>query len=230
MPSHPNKLVKNPKVLPKAEGVNLLVSVPALADAGNHSDILDRDLADYDWESIGEQLTTFADCRMRRALGHKGKQGGIQGKTASDFAWGAISKLLGCDRNWNRKKCPDVMVLLKGVVRSDLSEAYRKVLRNKSGPVPEEASGESTQFSVDHDPGSKLDFEIISGTIGEILKQVNDPVIALCWKAMVLNEMTAQELSREEGIPLQEVYNGRRRLKYLMSKVVSNLQYKSYAS
>lgn len=55
----------------------------------------------------------------------------INGKTAEDIVYTAIEKIIKCERKWNKDKCPNIVVLISGVVTSDIRHEIVKVTGGK---------------------------------------------------------------------------------------------------
>ncbi len=94
-----------------------------------------------DWGQIAQELCRYADKKLRRLVWRgcpashaKNTIALANGMDGEDFALAAISSLLDPEstRNWDPEKCPDILVCLKGIVRSMISNACTKLENAKT--------------------------------------------------------------------------------------------------
>lgn len=176
-----------------------------------------------EWEDIVHQLTAYANFLLRHATLRLRDEVTILGMMPGDFAQNAITKYLSGDRRWNPEKCPSFVLFLKGIVRSDLSESFRKAAR-----MDRTRNTSDANFGPDVAGGVPdilvyMEVETFKSWATEQLALRDDPVLNVCWEALLAGGIPPRELAKLHGLPVQDVYNGQRRLKLLLAQGIDRL-------
>ena len=156
------------------------------------------DLLASDYEKLVLQLMNYALKLIRRHTWRKDSwafniDGSFVlpgGKSADDIVFGIFVKLLEGDRNWNKQEHPNLLIVLKGMVRSEISNAYTRK-ENKTGFVPagQDEHGD-VQFEKSVEPfEKKIDYS--SGLLQPVITTVDST------GPVTIHSEMAEEIQRE---------------------------------
>lgn len=169
-----------------------------------------------DMSTVQRKLEAYAQRKIREAT--RNKLLAVDARLPEDFVQAAILKFLTGDRKWNPQKCPSLFQFLKGIVRSDLSDAFRKASRidpfvNTSESLPEPVLRSGFPAGPD-----VWEPEVIWQRVEAEVQERSDSVLSECWHGFQ-QDKRPREISEDAGIPIHVVYNGQRRLASLFRGV-----------
>ena len=99
-------------------------------------------LAAADWASIGVQLTAYAAYVARCYRWGAGAADAMaQGLAAEDLAAVAIRKVWTGERRWSPERQPELLLFLKGVVKSEMSHLFERSASRHETRYPVDAGG-----------------------------------------------------------------------------------------
>jgi len=209
------------------------------------------DLLERDYEKLTLELTNYALKLIRRHTWRKDSwasnvDGSFVlpgGKSASDIVFGLFVKLLEGDRNWDQQKHPNLLVVLKGMVRSEVSNAYTRK-ENKTGFVPAEKDGQvGVSFEKSVEPfENKIDYSsgllqpvavavdssgpvtISSEIVDEIQREAtrNQDLVKVI-EAIKAGGEKSSEIAEYCELPVAKVYELRRNLNILSEKATKRV-------
>lgn len=159
----------------------------------------------------------------------------INGLEAGDLVMESISAILSLDRKWYKERCPNIVVLIIGVITSKIKNIVNGKnfkYENKIIPLFQNDENDNYPNSVyDDELGksfNKADFEFENDgeeIINNILKLFEDDIEAYC----LIDELIRTEdynvkeqnqlLSKQLGISVRDVENAKKRIKYKLSVI-----------
>lgn len=161
---------------------------------------------DVDWESLVPRLTLYSAMMLRS----KGKP--EMSSLATDYAHTAIQKVLSGERKWDKAKQPDLLRYLLGVVSSLISNDMR---RQKLAPMEFVGSQELAQFPDTNSDDEKLEQLAVLKEFSNHVQDRDREAHLLLIAMLQLDTDTASEQADALGVPVEEVYNIRKRLRRL---------------
>lgn len=84
-------------------------------------------IPEKEWLIIYKLLTLYAEARLRK-FGFEIRSE-VDNVSGQDFAQQAIEKLFDGSRSWDYKRFPDILIHLKGIVKSLISSHFKKSIR-----------------------------------------------------------------------------------------------------
>ncbi len=124
-------------------------------------------LRNADWEKIGPVLVAFAGYLARcYRWGSDARDTLALGMAAEDIAGLAIRKLWSGERNWDPQAQPDLLWVLKGIVRSEMGHLFHTSAARAEKRFPSDEDGRDPESRLaamrsSAPPGSDLESELI---------------------------------------------------------------------
>lgn len=164
------------------------------------------DLGNEDWKQILLKLRryTHAKCTILPT-----------DVEPDDIACKALERLLTGSRKWNKAKCPDLLVLLEGIVDSILSKIWslqcNKVRMKES---PDFTNIDALEKYAEETSNEEQDTNYLEDRLNKLRGIVEgDPELEDFFLAIECGHATRQEIAETLGWDLKKVYAVTRRLK-----------------
>ncbi len=192
-------------------------------------------LTDNQWSTILKQLIIYAELRLNR-IGFEPRSE-IDSVNGEDFAMEAIKKLFEGERKWDHAKHPDLLIHLKLVVKSLISNHIKSSVKSivqKTEPSFADNGMNSDQFNeqealedccrVEGGVDRETQLEIIItqerwGQIEAAFGEDADSFIVFCeW----LDEIPPRVIAENYSIDVKNVYNTIKKGKRIITKIYAH--------
>ncbi len=184
---------------------------------------LRKNLSQQNWEDIILKLTSYANYIIKRLCWNSSYGNLPRGLKADDIALEAIEKVWTGSRNWNPDKIPDLLLYLKGVVKSLLSNLVNSNDNRKYIISIDQTNCQSNGDLIDQikDNSSSIDstveFEEIRKMIWKDIKWDEDEFLVLTG----LEEgLKPKQISEELNLSIDKVYIVQKRIKRKVEKLL----------
>lgn len=178
-------------------------------------------IPENEWGAIYVQLTAYAGYRLEKVgFEPRSEKDNISGE---DFAVQAIEKLFDGTRAWDHNRFPDILIHLKGIVKSlisnHLKSSSRSVVRKEK--VTEEIGEHEKLKSAKRLPYEDTPEDIIIS--GENWKQIEtafgDDEIGFLIFCEWIDEVPPRTIAKNYEVDVNEVYNALKRGRRILKKI-----------
>ncbi|MCX5785836.1 MAG: hypothetical protein NTX59_09100 [Elusimicrobia bacterium] len=206
------------------------------------------DLLARDYEKLVLQLTDYALKLIRGRVWRRdfmpSKDDGSfalpGGRSAEDIVLDVFRKCLDGTRNWKQQEYPNLLVVLKGMVKSEISSACTNTENTTTFVPPEPEGHEGAQFEkciepheiqIDHSVGLLQPQEIPQGSTirvntihseiaGEIQRAARkNPDMVKVIEAIMAGGEKSAEIAEYCDLPVAKVYELKRNLNIIAAKI-----------
>lgn len=181
-------------------------------------------IPEKEWLTIYKLLTIYAEVRLQR-FGFQIRSE-VDNVSGQDFAQQAIEKLFDGSRSWDYERFPDILIHLKGVVKSLISNHFKKSVRaavikkttTTDNMVEDAEDLESATEAPDPENPEHIlindeQWKQLEGAFGE---EEESFLIFYDW----LDGRPPRDIAQDYGIDIKKIYNvikkGRRFLKKIL--------------
>lgn len=181
-------------------------------------------IPDKEWGTIYKELTAYAGHRLQKiGFEPRSEKDNVSGE---DFAVQAIEKVFEGTRSWDFRRFPDLLIHLKGVVKSlissHLKSSTRSVVRKQS--VPDEVEEPVTLKSEKHLLDEETPEQVIISN--ENWKQIEtdfgeDEVGFLIFCEWI-DEIPPRKIAENYDIDVKDVYNALKRGRRILKKIFAD--------
>jgi len=176
----------------------------------------------HNWSDTIPRLIKYARSRISQGTvcGDRGRKV-VNGKTAEDFAMDAIAKVYSGDRQWDSQSYPDLLVVLLGIVKSEISHVFEGkenrtvVSLNINSEFDEDPIQQIPDFSNSPDGAliaeerRKEDEEYVYGLIDFLAD--DKPLIGIV-ECIMEGITKPKEMADKMKVGVQEIYNLKKRM------------------
>lgn len=201
-------------------------------------------LQEQDWEAIGKELVVFA---VRRAWIYTWRDGGdwelAAGKTIEDLVQDVIVRTIEGVRKWDPQKGP-LIPWLKDQIRSVMDHLYHSAAHQHEVAIPESDDDEQFLEKVEYQASSiessgtaelsdpeevLLEREVEEAAKEQMERRANmifnavsgEPELEEVVEAIINGcEPKPRYLAAEIGVPVEDIYNRRKRIRRRVSKLM----------
>lgn len=210
------------------------------------------DLLNRDYERVILELANYARALMRervwRGDAYEGCANGEDlilpgGQTADDVVLDIVKKVLEDSRTWDRERFPEIMAVLKGMIRSEISNAGSSP-ENSKATVVSSAGEDADERNYDFEEGlgsnhNNLDGasrllpsaaqetpveNTLDGQYDELFMEIiedtdGDAELEAVVLAIMDGATTAREIASHSSIPIERVYELNRKMTVIAGRI-----------
>lgn len=181
-------------------------------------------ISEKEWGRIYKELTAYAEYRLEKiGFEPRSEKDNITGE---DFASQAIEKVFEGIRTWDFKRFPDLLIHLKGIVKSlissHLKSSTRSVVRKQS--VPDEAEESETLKSAKHILDEETPEQVIisSENWKQIETHFGEDEIGFLIFCEWIDEIPPRIIAENYSIDVKDVYNALKRGRRILKQIFSD--------
>ena len=178
-------------------------------------------IPEREWGDIYKELTAYAEHRLAK-VGFEPRSE-KDNLTGEDFAVQAIEKLFEGTRAWDFRRFPDLLIHLKGIVKSLISSHLKSSARSavRKEKVTDEIGEPEKLKSAKHLPDEETPEQIIISTENwkQIEAEFGDDEIGFLVFCEWVDEVPPRTIAGNYDIDVKDVYNALKRGRRILQKV-----------
>lgn len=176
-------------------------------------------IPEREWGNIYKFLTIYAECRLVK-VGFK-PMSEIDNLTGEDFTVQAIEKLFEGARAWDFENKPDLLIHLKGIVKSlissHLKSSQRAIVRKTAGDFNETDVLELASKVINENSPDEI--LIKAETWAQIEKEFGEDDIGFLIFCDWVDLIPPRTIAANYAIDVKEVYNAFKRCRRVTQKI-----------
>jgi len=178
-------------------------------------------ISDREWGDIYKELTAYAEHRLVKVgFEPRSEKDNVTGE---DFAVQAIEKLFEGTRAWDFRRFPDLLIHLKGIVKSLISNHLKSSARSavRKEKVTDEIGEPEKLKSAKHLLDEQTPEQIIISEENwkEIEAEFGDDEIGVLVFCEWVDEVPPRTIASNYDIDIKDVYNALKRGRRIIQKV-----------
>lgn len=178
-------------------------------------------IPEREWGDIYKELTAYAEHRLVKVgFEPRSEKDNVTGE---DFAVQAIEKLFEGTRAWDFSRFPDLLIHLKGIVKSLISSHLKSSARSavRKEKVTDEIGEPEKLKSAKHLPDEETPEQLIISTENwkQIEAEFGDDEIGFLVFCEWVDEVPPRTIAGNYDIDVKDVYNALKRGRRILQKV-----------
>jgi hypothetical protein len=192
-----------------------------------HEDII-KHLEKEGINSIYLKLLAYAQMKINKLTWRHGHKGATRGQLSRDFCQKAIADTLTGKRTWNKEKYPTILEFLKSVISSLISNEITGKEHKTSTHIDIYDRKEEFKLPIVSGFPSAED-KLVANDLEQKLRQAicnaedETGMLELVYLSIMEKQLTPQEISKSLDIDIKVVYNAKKRIKRIFTKLLKSI-------